>query len=292
MIAYDRLYAGVLMASVTSALINLRIVFANISIIRTKAGILHTLSNLLIVGATITNITDVILDAFRGNCQTRLWTTCAAIQLAKVLNHVILFWRCEAVTMHHKMVRYLFAVVITVRLITTNTHCGLLSAGNEVGLEGRTMCISILEPISTQITIAVDVLTDIVLTCLFMVKIFEHSKAVRRHVQHEYWLHSLFKEFLYEAVPMLIISFVLNVCIFSGVLGRNTEILIHIDLILQLRLANDLLVLNRLSRAKELSLGVSGTGEPAGGGMDGFGCERRRMSTDSFPLKAKMPANM
>ncbi|KAK9762829.1 hypothetical protein K7432_011044 [Basidiobolus ranarum] len=287
MIAFDRLYSGVLVASVTAALINLRIIFANTGIIRTRAGLLHTLSNLLIVGATVTNITDVILNSFYGDCQTRLRTTCAAIQLAKVLNHVILFWRCEAVTMHRKIIRYFFAVVMVIRLITTNTHCGLLKADTTGSQGDQEICISVLEPISTQITIAVDVLTDIVLTCLFMVKIFEHSKAVRRHVQQGYWLHSLFKEFLYEAVPMLIISFIINVCIFFGALGRNTEILIHVDLILQLRLANDLLILNRLSNAKELSIGVSGANGGNEGGMNGYDDrDRHQKSADSYPLKS------
>ncbi|ORX77921.1 hypothetical protein K493DRAFT_321308 [Basidiobolus meristosporus CBS 931.73] len=280
MISYDRLYSGVLVASLTSALINLRVVLTNIRIVCTRAGFLHVLSNLLVIGATLTNIVDVVLNSFYGDCQTRLRTTCAAIQLAKVLNQVILFWRCEAVTLHRKSIRYLFAVVIVIRLISTNTHCALLS--NDVSEGNQAVCISVLEPISTQITIAFDVVTDIVLTGLFMVKVFEHARAMRRHAHNNQLLHSLFKEFLYEAVPMLTISFIINVCVFIGVLGRNTEILIHIDVILQLRLANDLLVLNRMAKLREQSFGASGTHRSA---LDGYTSSDKQRCADSYPLK-------
>ncbi|ORY07842.1 hypothetical protein K493DRAFT_310053 [Basidiobolus meristosporus CBS 931.73] len=60
-------------------------------------------------------------------------------------------------------------------------------------------------------------------------------------------MHHLFKEYLYQVIPTLLVSFTLNAIIVSNFLNDYTLIVVYTDLIIQLRLSNDLLVLNRMA---------------------------------------------
>ncbi|KAK9709522.1 hypothetical protein K7432_008977 [Basidiobolus ranarum] len=127
------------------------------------------------------------------------------------------------------------------------------------------LCLDTFEPISTTATFGLDMATDATLTGLFMIKIFQHVSQIRKiqrplpanHSieassqsyisEQDISMHHLFKEYLYQAVPTLIFSFTLNAIIVSNIFQDYTLIVVYTDLIIQLRLANDLLVLNRLS---------------------------------------------
>ncbi|ORY04914.1 hypothetical protein K493DRAFT_296742 [Basidiobolus meristosporus CBS 931.73] len=260
----DRFYVAILASVATSCMINVRILVARRALLRTKAGIAHLFSNLFAITAGLIlsiNETTGLNIATPNTCMLQLSFGCAFVHLAKLLNHIILFWRCEVITHQHIGVRLGFSLLLLCKCMAVGSHCGLMRPFyNEIAR----LCLDTFEPVSTTATFVLDMTTDATLTGLFMIKIFQHTSQLRKlerpqsnqqvdtssqayPPEQSISMNQLFKEYLYQAVPTLLFSFSLNAIIVSNVLLDYTLIVVYTDLIVQLRLANDLLVLNRLS---------------------------------------------
>ncbi|KAL1915173.1 uncharacterized protein VTP21DRAFT_7654 [Calcarisporiella thermophila] len=250
---FDRFYLGILASVVTSCFINIRVMLARPKLFSTRAGVAHFLSNIfaLAAGLNLTLNESLQNDA----CTLELGFGCAFVHASKLLNHLILFWRCNAVTNHHPFVRYGFYILVAFKMAAVSSHCALMQPFYDAISK---LCLDKLEPISTTLTFALDMSVDLSLTTLFMVKIYDQ---VRENGRYTYGpavrMRRLFREYIYETVPMLVISMCLNGIIISNVLKDYTLILIYTDLILQLRLTNDLIVLNRL--ADDSSSSINGS---------------------------------
>ncbi|KAK9718314.1 hypothetical protein K7432_005576 [Basidiobolus ranarum] len=260
----DRFYVAILASVATSCLINVRILLARRALLRTKAGVAHLFSNLfaIIAGLVLSiNETTGLNIATPHTCQLQLSFGCAFVHSAKLLNHIILFWRCEVITHQNLAIRIGFALLLLCKAVAVSSHCALMRPFYDIAAR---LCLDTFEPISTTATFVLDMTSDATLTGLFMIKIFQHISLLRKmeptqsnqaieessqpYVPDQgLSMHQLFREYLYQAVPTLLFSFTLNAIIVSNVLQDYTLIVVYSDLIIQLRLANDLLVLNRLS---------------------------------------------
>ncbi|KAL1914464.1 uncharacterized protein VTP21DRAFT_8847 [Calcarisporiella thermophila] len=243
MVSYDRLYVGILASVVAACFVNLRIFIARPKLIRTRAGVAHLLSNIFAVIASLNIwINESILSS---ECILEHGLGCGMVHSAKLLNYLILFWRCNIVTNHHPLVRYGFYFLVALKIAAVSSHCAMMQPIYNSTIH---VCLDRFEPISTLSTFVLDIITDFSLTALFMLKIYIHLRKHDRHISSSTQkIRRLFREYIYEAVPVLCLSIALNGLVVSNVFVEYTVILIYADLILQLRLTSDLLVLNRLT---------------------------------------------
>ncbi|KAL1915996.1 uncharacterized protein VTP21DRAFT_6000 [Calcarisporiella thermophila] len=243
MAAFDRFYIGILASVVTICLMNIRILLARPRLFLTKAGVAHFLSNLFAMCAGLDlTINESLLNSM---CTLELGFGCGLVHVSKLLNHLILFWRCSVVTHQHPILSYSFYGLVICKITAVAAHCSLMKPFYD---SVARLCLDKLEPISTLSTFTLDMVIDFSLTLLFMIKIYDQIRKSNRYTcAPAAKMQRLFREYVFEAIPMLSLSICLNAIIVSDALAEYTLIIIYTDLILQLRLTNDLLVLNRLT---------------------------------------------
>ncbi|KAL1921105.1 uncharacterized protein VTP21DRAFT_11740 [Calcarisporiella thermophila] len=243
MAAFDRFYIGILASVITSCLVNIRIFIARYRLFYTKAGIAHFLSNIFAMVAAMNLAVNESIH--NDSCTLELGFGCALVHASKLLNHLILFWRCHVVTNQHPFTKYAFYMLVLCKMGAVSTHCAIMQPFYD---SVARLCLDKLEPISTLLTFVLDMVADFSLTTLFMVKIYDQICQSNRYTcGPASKMQRLFHEYVFEAVPMLCLSMCLNGIIISNILAEYTLIVIYSDLIVQLRLTNDLLVLNRLA---------------------------------------------
>jgi len=243
----DRVYVGTLVCFVTVTAVNIRIALERPRLMLQTAGYLHVIACFIGgLGALIMAANEILGWEL---CQ-QLHFGCASGHVAKILGHIINFMRLDSVSRFSNPVRIGFGVLMLAKAAAASCHCTFFKP---TLIPDQNLCLPILEPKSTNVTYGMEVAIDFVFAFLFVFKLYQHLDQFRDiRGRTNSALQPMYRQFLFEVIPFVIVSVIMNSFILSGHWGPYSICFIYLDFAFSVRVTNDLVFLSRLSRPDNL----------------------------------------